>query len=204
MISFKSFVSAIHDAILTANEQLMDKNISLLDKYFIDTDANTDIQGSLDDALKTSQNISNKKGNVTREDLQNASDVFAKAKNALSGSQSTPNNSKTPGTLTPKTVVMEYPRETENGMESVEVQVPLLTLAPLSMSKIEKATLIADFELEIVDDEVQICFIDEKRRRRKDHATRGSLEITISPQDPSEGLKILIEGYEKALRSQIP
>ena len=162
-----------------------------------------DIQGSLDDALRVSQKISSKKGTVTNEDLQHATEVFTKAKNALSGTPIA-GNSKSSGVLTPKTVVMEYPKETANGMESVEVQVPLLTLAPLSMSQIEKATLIADFELEIINDEVQICFVDEKRRRRRDNGTRGSLEITISPQEPSNGLKTLIEGYEKALKSQIP
>lgn len=204
MISFKSFVSAIHDAILSANEQLMDKNVNLLDKYFIDPHGSKDVQGSLDDALRVSQNISNKKGSVTNEDLQRASEIFSKAKDALSGNTNSTNHPKASGVLSPKTVAMEYPRETANGMESVEIQVPLLTLAPLSMSQIEKATLIADFELEIINDEVQICFVDDKRRRRKDHATRGSLEITISPQEPSEGLKLLIEGYEKALKSQIP
>jgi hypothetical protein len=34
MISFKSFVQSIHDAVLKANDALMDKNTDLLDKYF--------------------------------------------------------------------------------------------------------------------------------------------------------------------------
>jgi hypothetical protein len=34
MISFKSFVQAIHDAILQANSKLIDKNQDVIDKYF--------------------------------------------------------------------------------------------------------------------------------------------------------------------------
>ncbi|MFT5250324.1 MAG: hypothetical protein ACI93P_002059, partial [bacterium] len=34
MISFKSFVQSIHDAVLKANDALMDKNTDLLDRYF--------------------------------------------------------------------------------------------------------------------------------------------------------------------------
>ena len=34
MISFKSFVQAIHDAILEANSKLIDKNQDVIDKYF--------------------------------------------------------------------------------------------------------------------------------------------------------------------------
>ena len=34
MISFKLFVEAIHHAIVSASDSLMDKNEGLLDKYF--------------------------------------------------------------------------------------------------------------------------------------------------------------------------
>ncbi len=204
MISFKSFVTSIHQAILTANDQLMDQNLAMLDKYFIDTGNKEDLQNTLDDALKISHSISTKKGAVTQEDLQNASDVFQKAKDALSGGSITPESAQTPGTLSPKTVVIEYPRETENGMESIEVHVPLLTLTPISMSQIEKAVLTAEFDLEIVNDEVQLNFTDSKTRKGKNNVTRGSLEISITPQENSEGLKKIIDGYEKALKSQIP
>ena len=59
--------------------------------------------------------------------------------------------------------------------------------------------------MEIVDDELQLNFTDRNRRfGKKSKTTRGTLEITISPQESSDGLKLLIEGYETALKSQIP
>lgn len=36
MISLKSFIAAIHDALISASESLMDANTKLLDKYFIE------------------------------------------------------------------------------------------------------------------------------------------------------------------------
>ena len=37
MISFKNFVQAIQDAITSASDTIMDKNLSILDKYFIES-----------------------------------------------------------------------------------------------------------------------------------------------------------------------
>lgn len=158
MISFKAFINAIHDAILAANDSLMQKNTGLLDKYF----------EAPDDEEETEDG----------------------------------------GALSPKSVVIEYPRQTSRGIEYVEVHVPLITLVPLAMSEIKEAKLTTEFEIEIVDDEVQLNFRSGgskgKLFGKKRESTFGRLEITISPQESSEGLKRLVEGYEKALKSQIP
>ncbi|HKJ42090.1 MAG TPA: hypothetical protein VKA27_08335 [Sunxiuqinia sp.] len=88
----------------------------------------------------------------------------------------------------------------------VEVHVLLITLAPVAMSQIEKAKLTANFEMQIVDGELQLNFTDRSRsgNGRKSKTSHGKLEITITPQESSKGLKQLIEGYENALKSQIP
>lgn len=205
MISFKSFVDSIHDAIMKANDALMDKNTGLLDKYFESSVNGDEMQNSLNDALRVSQDIATKKGAVTREDFKNASDILEKARNALSPNENA-TTAQAPGTLSPKSVVIEYPHQTQNGIEFIEVHVPLITMVPLSMSQIEKATLKAEFEIEIINDEVQLSFTDNKRNtsRRKSKTTRGKLELTISPHETSEGLKQLVEGYEKILKAQLP
>ncbi|MFI5151483.1 MAG: DUF2589 domain-containing protein [Bacteroidia bacterium] len=163
MISFKSFITAIHDAIMTTNDALMDKNVGLLDKYF---------------------------------EPSTIPDPNAKA--------GTPATRKT---LVPKTVTLEYPNLSSDGKQiTTLVQVPLITMVPLQSSKIEKATLTADFEMEIVNDALQLNFTDSGSNRglfRKSKTNRGTLEIVISPQETSEGLKLLIEGYETILKRQI-
>jgi hypothetical protein len=162
MISFKSFVEAVHNAIIEASNTLMDKNVGLLDKYFEETTRTVTPDGG------------------------------------------TPT---TKSTLVPKNVILEYPLLTADGnVETTEIQVPLITMVPLSMSQIEKATLSADFEMEIVDGEVQLSFPARKSDKmfgKKSKSTTGKLEIVISPQESSEGLKLIVEGYEAVLKRQL-
>ncbi|RKR83709.1 uncharacterized protein DUF2589 [Mucilaginibacter gracilis] len=157
MISFKQFVTAIQDAIVTASDAIMDKNISLLDKYFTEAPK--------------------------------------------------PAGTDSKHTLIPKSVILEYPHLTSNGeVENLEVAVPLITLVPLSMSKVEKAFLTAHFEMEIVDDEVQLHFSDKGSTglfNKKPKTAWGKIELTFSPQETPEGFKLLIAGYEDILKRQI-
>lgn len=157
MLSFKSFVNAIQEAIVSASDALMNKNVSLLDKYFIET---TDTSGP---------------------------------------------EPKT--TLQPKTVILKYPHLNNEGViENLDVAVPLVTLVPLSMSQLEKAVLKADFEMDVVNGEVQLHFShkDSGGFFEKKHKTSlGNIEITFRPQETSEGFKMLVEGYEAILKRQI-
>ncbi len=162
MISFKQFVTAIQDAIVTASDAIMDKNISLLDKYFTEAPKPAGI-----------------------------------------------NDTDTKHTLIPKSVILEYPHLTSTGVvENLEVAVPLITLVPLSLSKVEKAFLTAHFEMEIVNDEVQLHFSDKDKGstglfNKKPKTAWGKIELTFSPQETSEGFKLLIAGYEDILKRQI-
>lgn len=207
MISFKNFVDAIHDAILAANDSLMDKNEGILQKFFYQegNDANA-LQDKLDTALKATRDISSKQTNVTRDDYNNASSAIKDASDALSGGDSNAASALLPGKLKPKMVVVEYPHQTENGIAYVDVEVPLITLSPITMSHIEKATVKANFEMEIVNDVLQLNFTNRDRVPfgKRNKTTRGQLEITITPTETPEGLMQLIEGYEKVLMSQIP
>jgi hypothetical protein len=62
-----------------------------------------------------------------------------------------------------------------------------------------------------VEDELQLLFPKEKTGKKsffgrdpQKYGTMGRIEITVSPSDMSEGMKTIVEGYEKALKSQIP
>ena len=168
MISLKSFIAAIHDAIMSASDSLMAKNEGILDKYF----------------EQTSVEEEDKDGNKTSKDI-----------------------------LKPRTVILEYPAPTvdpdlvkSQGFERLEIAVPLITLVPLQMSQIEKAVLKADFEIEIVNEEIQLHFTNRKDIgvfKKKPKTTYGRLEITMSPVDTTEGLKLIVEGYESVLKRQI-
>lgn len=174
MISFKSFVGLIYDAILKANDALMDKNTDLLSKYFVETSVPT---GETDEDKKI---ILDEKGQPKQKIV-----------------------------LDPVSVILDYPVLDENGdLKQTEIHVPLITLVPLSTSQIEKAILKADFQMQIVNDELQLDFVyrdgSKKGFFKNSRSSRGSLEIVISPQEPSEGLRLLLEGYETMLKKQIP
>lgn len=163
MINLKSFVTAIHDAIINASDSLMDKNVGLLDKYFEEsTKEVTD---------ETTNEVTNKT------------------------------------ILNPKKVILEYPTVDASGNKvTSEVHVPLITLVPLQMSQVEKAVVTADFEMEIVNGEIELSFPKKSNGLsflRKPKKNSAKLEITITPQETSEGLKVIVEGYESILKRQI-
>ena len=82
---------------------------------------------------------------------------------------------KNKGALVPKIVQLEYPALDDTGaVTTTTVQVPLITLVPVTASKIEKATVTAEFALEVINDELQISFPNKKI---SENATVGKLEI---------------------------
>ena len=113
--------------------------------------------------------------------------------------------------LVPKTVTLDYPKS--HSLDSTEqydltlssIEVPLITLVPITFQNIEKTVLTAEFELEVIDNAVQIKF--EKSRsgiiHRKNNGNIGKLEITLTPQETPEGLQSLIDSYEGFLKRQI-
>lgn len=104
--------------------------------------------------------------------------------------------------LIPKLVQLEYPTLNDKGeIVATTLQVPLITLVPITASKIEKATVTAEFLLEVVNDELQIDF--QPQRTTHKNGTYGKLEIVISPQETTEGLALIVDGYAKALKRQI-
>lgn len=157
MISLKSFIAAIQEAVVQAGESLLDKNVNLLDRYF---------------APSTMQ--------------------------AADGSSEQ--------TLAAKTVNLEYTVLNQDLTPVVrKVEVPLITLIPVTTARIEKAVLSAEFQIQLVDGEVQIDFAGKNQGWfGSSKGTVARLEITISPQAAPEGLHTVVEAYEKSLKAQIP
>ncbi|MGG5507097.1 MULTISPECIES: DUF2589 domain-containing protein [unclassified Myroides] len=116
-------------------------------------------------------------------------------------------------TWIPKTVTLSYPQKVQQAkaeedsftllMEPVEV--PLISMIPLEVCGIEKATFTTEFQMEISNDELQIYFDKPTTSliKRTSHAHVGKLKITLRPQQTSEGLKQISEGYENYLKRQI-
>lgn len=156
MIKFDTFVDAIQNAVVKANEALRDNNVGIMNTYF------------------------QKKMDGDKE------------------------------VLTPQTVTMSYPQATDNGIEMKEIQVPLLTLAPMVTSQIEELRFTTDLEIMLDNNQLQVGFGRTNSKRKlfdnseKVEASTAKIEIVIKPQEMPEGFKQLVEGYEKVLRAQLP
>ena len=167
-VSFKKFIQAIHSAILFSNEQIAERNLVLLDRYFEEKE--------VDSIGPNGQEIRKK-------------------------------------TLVPKTVTLSYPNFNEDQKENQDpymlhqasVEVPLITLIPMELCEIKQATFSTEFQMEIRNDELHICFTKSSGsliRKGVDKST-GKLEIILSPQETTEGIKLISEGYEDYLKRQI-
>lgn len=111
--------------------------------------------------------------------------------------------------LTAKNVIVNYPIATESGeTKIIEVSVPLITLVPISSAQVESLKFSTDLEIALDKGELLVSFAKKNEQQEGwfDNKSKSTakIELTVKPSDASEGLKKLIEGYEKILRAQIP
>ena len=111
-----------------------------------------------------------------------------------------------------KSVTISYPVVGKNNeIKSVDVEVPLITLVPISSAQIEELKFSTDLEIALENDDLVVSFAksqseknDDNKWFKKNKGTTAHLDITVKPAEASEGLSKIIEGYEKVLRAQIP
>lgn len=115
--------------------------------------------------------------------------------------------------LRPKTCAMEFPSRTADGINMVTVQVPIVAICPISSPRITEVKFSSELEISSTeDDKLMVAFPILKNQQEgtadqpalSSKTTNASLEITLTGNEPPEGLKKLIDGYERALRAQIP
>lgn len=117
-------------------------------------------------------------------------------------------------TLVPKTVTLTYPNQNEIpdnknadnfSLVMTPVEVPLISMIPIENCGIEKATFTTEFQMQIIQDELQIIFGKPSSSilKKAPGTNIGKLEITLSPHETPEGLKLITESYENFLKRQI-
>lgn len=121
------------------------------------------------------------------------------------------NKNEETGEFTAKTVPINYPVMNPDGKtDKIKIDVPLITIVPISAATIEELKFTTNLDMAIEKDELLVSFSKqsfiEKGLGINKHKKQASalLELVIKPQDQTEGLSKLIEGYEKSLRAQIP
>lgn len=119
------------------------------------------------------------------------------------------NKDEKTGKFEAKIIVIEYPIVGDNGtIEKRLVEVPLITVVPISSARIECLKFITELEIAIDNEDLMVSFSPSNREsvatKGKKGTSHATLELYIQPQENTEGLNKLIEGFEKQLRAQIP
>ncbi|KZN37141.1 DUF2589 domain-containing protein [Pseudoalteromonas luteoviolacea] len=125
------------------------------------------------------------------------------------------NEAGLPPSYSPKTCTMQFPSRSEDGIDTIEAQVPLLALVPISSPRITEVKFKTDLEISTNEHhKLMVTFAKNTQKtglRDKimgphsgENTANAHLEIVMTGHEPPEGLKKLIEGYERALRAQIP
>lgn len=118
--------------------------------------------------------------------------------------------------LKPKMVSVQYPKMTKNGPQIHTVYVPLISLVPISQIHLSELKFKVELELSIVENKLQVSFPaktgntesqtdSDSDHNTSDHNTSvATLEICINTITRPAGMTHLIEGFDRALRAQIP
>lgn len=106
--------------------------------------------------------------------------------------------------LKAKHITLNYPQITEQGVIRHDIKVPLLALAPINCPTIDKVEFNSKFTIETNNGELNLNFNKLNESETSEASLRaGEIRITVTPQETPEGLKTLIDGYEKHLKSQM-
>jgi len=117
----------------------------------------------------------------------------------------------------PKLVALAFPRETAQGPKEHHVYVPLISLIPLSELTISELEVHLNLDVVEKDNVLKVGFAqvrpasEKPRKKSKDDAPdsggthfNAKIKISFAETGSPQGLTSIIEGYNKALRAQVP
>jgi hypothetical protein len=141
---------------------------------------------------------------VSLENIKLLSTYFDEEDNSLDESKSKVNR------LTPKMVRVGFPQQTDDGPSTHDVYVPLISISPIS--NIQMTEMEVEMDLELFEDEnedLKVNFPSETKtflgHEKITHPTpNAKVKIKISGGDRPSGVTAIIEGYNRALKGQIP
>jgi len=210
MLQFSELVSAIHVSVQRAGEALNQANYETFERYFVGTKEPVDARSVLRDALAEASSLS---------ETGAPADVMRRLAESLEAASSALDSNTT--ALQPRVVAIDYPTVTKEGPVVHTVHVPLITLVPFAGIQISKLTFRADLDVQAGDDgTLRVGFAPSGSDKHpppnqgglgsaEGHAdgaikANTSIEIVVESTPLPDGLRKVIEGYERALRAQIP
>lgn len=188
MIDLKNLVKSVQVASQSAVEAIASENLKIFNTYF------EKVEDDLSD-----QNINKKLSRNKEETIPFMISNF----NMSDGVR-----------YKPRMIAIQYPTEDVDGPKIQDVYVPLLTLVPISMPQLSELRFSTDLEMvldENAPDNIKVSFPKNQKTKSlikqqvaNEDKAKATLDIVINSANISDGLQKIIEGYEKALRAQIP
>jgi hypothetical protein len=210
MLDLSELISAINVSVQRASDALSRSAIESFERYFISTKEATDAKVLIRDALERAS---------AQSEHESPAEVFRQLAHSLEAAST----ALEPGTagLQPKVVTIDYPMVTKNGPTVHTVHVPLIALSPFTGIQVTRLTFNADLDVHEGDDgTVKVSFASsgkgpppaepgspEREPGDADAPLRRSntsIQVIVESVPAPDGLRKVIEGYERALRAQIP
>ncbi|WP_404339064.1 DUF2589 domain-containing protein [Pseudoalteromonas mariniglutinosa] len=199
MIKFRSLIHELHSSIKQAANEVEAQGIKHINKFFEIIEVPTTKVTDLDD-----ESIQKVKTFIDNDDTDSALNILKNHNEKLSS------NSNVRRVLKPKTMQMAFPDKDHNGPKISYVDVPLITLTPISSPKIQEVSIKANLEVTANDEnELFVAFPKHSQgslfaKSPEKSTANVEIEIKLQGGETPEGLQKLIEGYERSLRAQIP
>lgn len=199
MIKFRALIHELHSSIKQATNEVEAQGIKHINKFFEIIEIPTsDVSDLDDDAIQRIKTF------IDSEDTESAINILNEHNEKLAS------NSQVKRVLKPKTMQMAFPDKDQNGPKISYVDVPLITLTPISSTKVQEVNIKANLEVTANDqNDLFVAFPAQSsgnifsKSKEKNNAN-VEIEIKLQGDETPEGLQKLIEGYERSLRAQIP
>ncbi|MET4696820.1 DUF2589 domain-containing protein [Endozoicomonas lisbonensis] len=196
MIKLKTLVEAIHSSINQAVQAVGNQSIEQIKYFFeeIPSPLSKEHEAAEKKIKQARQALAEGKTDVAKSLLQEIKD--SNHQKVLAPEQEM--------THRPKMVAMAYPGNTESGLETFVAHVPLISLVPMAASQVKHIKFRCDLEVTSNEDDELLVSFPSAGSEASSNSANTHIEIIVEGGETTDGLKKLIEGYDRVLRAQIP
>ncbi|MBH0057458.1 DUF2589 domain-containing protein [Pseudoalteromonas sp. SWXJZ94C] len=199
MIKFEMLIHELHSSIKQAANEVEAQGIKHINKFFEIVEIPKTNVTDLDD-----ESIQKIKVFIDSNDTESALNILNNHNEKLAS------NNQVRRVLKPKTMQMAFPDKDHNGPKISYVDVPIITLTPISSTKIQEVIIKAKLEVTANEqNELLVAFPKQTQggifsTSHEKSTSNVEIEIKLQGGETPEGLQKLVEGYERSLRAQIP
>nr|MDC2855060.1 DUF2589 domain-containing protein [Ningiella sp. W23] len=188
MIKFRSLIHELHSSIKQAANEVEAQGIKHINKFFEIIEVPKTKATDLDE-----DSIQKVKSFIDSDDTESALNILKEHNDNLAA------NSDIKRVLKPKTMLMAFPDKDHNGPKISYVDVPLITLTPISSPKIQEVSIKTNLEV-TANDENELFVAFPKQTQRNLFPNRNK-EIRLMWKSKSNFKEVkLLKAFKSLLR----